>query len=122
MLRRLVLLLVSVSFLFIYYSCSDSKNNRGMTKEQSEKADEFIRKADSLRMERMKMMHKNFVGKHRHKKNLAVHAHQNIPAKVRRMKNSARLRERKRELANAKRQAQIEQLKSKGLYRDEGEE
>lgn len=92
-----------------------------MSKEQSEKAEEFMRKADSLRMERMKMMHKNFVGKHRHNKNLAVHAHQNIPAKVRRMKNSARLRARKRELANAKKQAQIELLKSKGLYKGDEE-
>lgn len=114
-------LLVSILLFVFMYSCSDSKNRNQMSEEELRKTDEFMRKSDSLRMERLKLMHKNFVGQHRHKKNLAVHAHQNVPAKRQRMKSSARIKNRKNEQLKTQKAAQIEILKSKGLYKEEDE-
>lgn len=86
-------------------------------------ADSLMRITDSLRGK--DYLHKNFYGIHKHGQNLAVHAHQNIPKKIRMRKKAAKIKGKRIEAFNKseeRRKKRIEEYMKNKAAREEGKE
>ncbi len=86
---------ISVAFyllvFFVVFGCSNKKDTKEQNVSQASSiADSLMKITDSLRAR--DYLHKNFYGIHKHGQDLAKHAHQNIPKKIRMRKKQRKLR------------------------------
>lgn len=111
-----ILILFTTLFFITFNGCStkDSNSKPVVSSAATSIADSLMRITDSLRGK--DFMHKNFYGIHKHGQDLAKHAHQNIPKKIRMRKKAASIKGKKIEAfnkENERRKKRIEEYRKK---------
>lgn len=118
--HKQTVLLFFLVLILSYYGCSKKTNEIEKPKSQATSiADSLMRITDSLRGR--DYLHKNFYGIHKHGQDLAKHAHQDIPKKIRMRKKAAKIKgERIRAFnkANERRKKRIEEYQRKKKLRE----
>lgn len=111
-------IIISGLIFIVLFGCGEKKNISTSKKNDLTK-DSLTAVIDSIRLANL---HRNFVGKHAHpgsNRNLAVHAHQNIPKKVKIAKTRARRMERAKRIEKMRNETRKQALEKEGIINSE---